>query len=102
MVRPRTAGVTDLRFYSTVNLAVWIRHTGQAVGNDYHRLDQMMAVGSICSLQYWSFPLPRKEPIAASLPPQLQVFRPIVAETARSARSALNKSTAVEDRDCGS
>ncbi len=80
---------TGLGFYSVVSLAVWIRHTGQVIGPQYHLLDQFVAVSYICSLAYWVFSFSLKEAERREFTPQMQNFLLAVAGTARSTRMAL-------------
>ncbi len=92
---------TGLGFYSMVSLAVWLHHTGQAPGPQYHLLDQMVAASYICSLLYWAFSFAQKEAGRREFTPQMQNFLLAVAGAARNTRMTLTDSTSVKDRDRG-
>jgi hypothetical protein len=82
-----------------VSLAVWIHHTGQATGPQYHLLDQILAASYICSLGYWVFSFAQKEAERREFTPQMQNFLLAVAGTARTTRVALTDSGGGKDRD---
>jgi hypothetical protein len=90
---------TGLGFFSMVSLAVWIHHTGQATGPQYHLLDQILAASYICSLGYWVFSFAQKEAERREFTPQMQNFLLAVAGTARTTRVALTDSGGGKDRD---
>lgn len=92
---------TGLGFYSMVSLAVWIHHTGQVVGPQYHRLDQIVAVSYVCSLGYWVFSFAQKEAERREFTPQMQSFLLAMAGTARATRMAVSDSRGMTDRDRG-
>ena len=89
---------TGLGFYSLVSLAVWIRHTGQAMGPQYHLLDQMVAVSYVGSLAYWLVSFATKEAERREFTPQMQSLLLAMAGTARSTRVALTDSAADKTR----
>lgn len=85
--------VTGLGFYSLVSLAVWMRHTGQALGGtQFHLLDQMVTVSYLCSLTYWIFAFSQKEAERQNFTPQMQDLLLAMAGTARSTRLAMANS----------
>jgi hypothetical protein len=92
---------TGLGFYSMVSLAVWIHHTGQTTGPQYHLLDQLVAASYICSLGYWAFSFAQKEAERREFTPQMQNFLLAVAGTARTTRVGLVDSRNPKDRDRG-
>lgn len=92
---------TGLGFYSMVSLAVWIHHTGQVPGPEYHRLDQLVAASYICSLGYWVFSFAQQEAERREFTPQMQSFLLAVAGTARSTRMSLEDSPRGNDRKPG-
>jgi hypothetical protein len=83
---------TGLGFYSLVSLAVWMHHSGQATGPQYHLLDQMVSVSYVCSLAYWLVSFATKEAERREFTPQMQSLLLAMAGTARGARVALNDS----------
>jgi hypothetical protein len=89
---------TGLGFYSMVSLAVWIRHTSQIAGTEYHRFDQLVAASYICSLGYWVFSFAQKEAERREFTPQMQNFLLAVAGTARTTRMSLDNPTPDKDR----
>jgi hypothetical protein len=89
---------TGLGFYSLVSLAVWIRHSGQAWGPQYHLLDEMVAVSYIGSLAYWLVSFASKEAERREFTPQMQSLLLAMAGTARSTRVALTDSTSDKNR----
>jgi hypothetical protein len=90
---------TGLGFFSLVSLGVWMHHTGQAVGPQYHRLDQLVAVSYVCSLVYWVGCFATKEAKRREFTPQMQNLLLAVAGNARSARAALDDSKPPRKRD---
>lgn len=91
---------TGLGFYSLVSLAVWMRHTSQAVGGaQYHLLDQMVAVSYVCSLAYWAVCFVTKEAERREFTPQMQSLLLAMAGTARTTRIALTESSSDKNRD---
>jgi hypothetical protein len=90
---------TGLGFYSLVSLAVWMRHTSQTYGPQYHLLDQMMAFSYVCSLAYWAVCFATKEAERREFTPQMQSLLLAMAGTARSTRIALTESAADKSRD---
>lgn len=88
---------TGLGFYSMVSLAVWMHHTGQTAGPQYHPLDQLVAASYVCSLGYWVFAFSRQEALRREFTPQMQNFLLAVAGTARSSRMALRDDGATND-----
>lgn len=89
---------TGLGFFSMVSLAVWIHHTGQATGPQYHLLDQIVAGSYIGSLGYWVFSFAQREAERREFTPQMQNFLLAVAGTARSSRMALDDTPPGNDR----
>ena len=89
---------SGLGFFSMVSLAVWIHHIGQAIGPQYHLLDQIVAGSYIGSLGYWVFSFAQREAERREFTPQMQSFLLAVAGTARSTRMTLNDSTPGNDR----
>jgi len=80
---------TGLGFYSMVSLAVWIHHTSQTAGPDYHHFDQLVAASYVGSLGYWVFSFAQREAERREFTPQMQSFLLAVAGTARTARMSL-------------
>lgn len=92
---------TGLGFYSLASLAVWMRHTGQTYGTQYHLLDQMVAFSYVCSLIYWVFAFASKEAERQQFTPQMQNLLLAMAGTARSTRIALANSASEKGRRPG-
>jgi hypothetical protein len=92
---------TGLGSYSLVSLAVWMRHTAQTWGSQYHLLDQMVAVCYVCTLAYWAACFAQKEPARREFTPQMRSFLLSVAGTARTTRIALANSTLAKERKPG-
>jgi hypothetical protein len=90
---------TGLGFFSMVSLAVWIHHTGQPTGPQYHLLDQIVAGSYICSLGYWVFSFAQQETARREFTPQMQNFLLAVAGTARSTRMNLDAPPPGNDRE---
>jgi len=90
---------TGLGFFSMVSLAVWMHHTGQVVGPQYHLLDEIVAGSYVCSLGYWALCFAQKVPERREFTPQMQNFLLAVAGTARTTRMSFTESTALKDRD---
>ena len=90
---------TGLGIYSLVSLAVWMSHTGQTYGPQYHLLDQIGIVSYICSLAYWAVCFATKEAERREFTPQMQSLLLAMAGTARSTRIALAESAADKSRD---
>jgi len=82
-----------------VSLAVWIHHTGQPTGPQYHLLDQIVAGSYICSLGYWVFSFAQQETARREFTPQMQNFLLAVAGTARSTRMNLDAPPPGNDRE---
>jgi hypothetical protein len=90
---------TGLGFYSMVSLAVWMSHSSQAYGPQYHLLDQADAASYVCSLAYWVVCFATKEAERREFTPQMQSLLLAMAGTARGARVALTDSAADRSRD---
>jgi len=83
---------TGLGFYSLVSLLVWMNHSAQTYGTQYHLLDQAVAVSYICSLAYWVVSFATKEAERREFTPQMQSLLLAMAGTARSTRVAMTDS----------
>jgi hypothetical protein len=90
---------TGLGFFSMVSLSVSVLHTHQAVGAQYHLLDQIVAASYSCCLLYWAYSFARKEAERREFTPQMQNFLLAMAGTARTTRMALADSAAQRNRD---
>ena len=80
---------TGLGLYSLVSLAVWMRHTSQAWGAQYHLLDELAALSYVISLVYWVFCFAHKEAKRREFTPEMQNFLLAVAGSAKATRVAL-------------
>jgi hypothetical protein len=90
---------TGLGFYSLVSLAVWMNHSGQAYGPQYHLLDQLVAFSYVCSLSYWLVCFATKEAERREFTPQMQNLLLAMAGAARTTRVALSESIADKTRN---
>lgn len=90
---------TGLGFYSMVSLAVWIHHTTQTAGAEYHHFDQLVAASYFCSLGYWVFSFAQREAERREFTPQMQNFLLAVAGTARTARMGLENPPPGNERE---
>ncbi len=80
---------TGLGFYSIVSLSIAIVHTHQAVGVEYHRLDEIGAFSYLGALLYWVLAFATKEAERQNFSPQMESFLLLVGSTARISRGVL-------------
>jgi hypothetical protein len=84
---------TGLGFYSIVSLAVEMLDSHQVMGPQYGHLQQVVAVGYLCSLLYWMVSFAQKEAERREFSPQMRSALLAVAGAARTARIAMTDST---------
>ena len=65
---------SGLGFYSILSLVVWVLHTHQAVGPQYHWLDLITSFGYLGTLAYWVVAFMQKEPETRKISPQMVRF----------------------------
>lgn len=87
-----------LGFYSVVSLAIAIVHTHQAVGSQYHWLDEIGVVGYLSVVTYWVLSFATKEMERQEFSPQMQNFLLIISGTAKTSRAALKDSVVTKAR----
>jgi hypothetical protein len=87
-----------LGFYSVVSLAITIVHTHQAVGSQYHWLDDIGVVGYLSAVAYWVLSFATKEMERQEFSPQMQNFLLIIGGTAKTSRTALKDSVVTKVR----
>ena len=80
---------SGLGFYSILSLVVWVLHTHQAVGPQYHWLDLVTSFGYLGTLAYWVVCFSIKEPERKKISPQMQHFLVSIGGAARAERFAL-------------
>lgn len=81
---------TGLGFYSLVNLAVSLLHAQMpVVSHTYHRLDQALSIGYLCSVAYWAVSFAQKEAPRQEFKPEMRNFLLTVSGAARTGRIAL-------------
>lgn len=88
-----------LGFYSVVSLAITIVHTHQAVGSQYHWLDDIGVVSYLSAVTYWVLAFATKEMERQEFSPQMQNFLLIIGGTAKTSRAVL-KDTVVTKARC--
>ena len=89
---------TGLGFYSIISLATTIIHTHQAVGIQYHWLDELGAASYLSALVYWVLAFATKEAERQNFSPQMQSFLLLVGSTARISRVALTEMVVTKSR----
>ena len=89
---------TGLGFYSIVSLATTIVHTHQAVGIQYHWLDEMGAASYLSALAYWVLAFASKEADRRDFSPQMQSFLLLVGSRVRMSRVALTGMVVTKSR----
>ena len=89
---------TGLGFYSILSLAIAIVHTHQAVGSQYHWLDEFGAVGYLGAVAYWVLSFATKEMERQEFSPQMQNFLLLIGGTAKTSRAALKDSVVTKAR----
>jgi hypothetical protein len=77
---------TGLGFYSIVSLIVAEMHTHQAVGPQYHRLDQVAAFSYLGTLTYWVLCFATKDRKRKEISKQMQDTLVLIGGTVRTAR----------------
>ena len=77
---------------------MWMNHSAQTYGTQYHLLDQAVAVSYVCSLAYWVVSFATKEAERREFTPQMQSLLLAMAGTARSTRMALTDSASDKNR----
>ena len=80
---------TGLGFYSLVSLATGLLHAQMFRVAHYHRIDQLMIAGYLCSLVYWMVSFAQKEAPRQEFTPEMRNFLLTVSGAARSGRIAL-------------
>jgi hypothetical protein len=91
---------SGLGFFSLISLAVGIIHTHLPVETQqYHLLDQIVAVSFIAALGYWVYCFATKEAERRSFTPQMENFLLAAAGTARSTRRNMSDESSRKDRD---
>jgi hypothetical protein len=83
---------TGLGFASIVSLGVEIMHSHGAMGS-YHRLNQVVVVGYVCSVLYWVICFAQKEAERREFTPQMQSILLAAAGSARVTRMAMKDSS---------
>jgi heme/copper-type cytochrome/quinol oxidase subunit 4 len=82
---------TGFGLYSLVSLAVSILHAHQPYSEQFHRLDQLVALSYVASLIYWVICFARKPALRRSINPNMERFLATLASTASSQRATLEK-----------
>ena len=80
---------SGLGFYSVLSLIVWVLHTHQAVGPQYHWLDLITSFGYLGTLSYWVVCFVQKEPETRKISPQMVRFLVSIGGTVQAERIAL-------------
>ena len=80
---------SGLGFYSILSLVVWVLHTHQAVGPQYHWLDLVTSFGYLGTLAYWVVCFAQKEPETRKISPQMVRFLVSIGGTVQADRLAL-------------
>ncbi len=87
---------SGLGFYSILSLVIWVLHTHQAVGPQYHWLDLVTSFGYLGTLAYWVVSFAQKEPEARKISPQMMRFLVSIGGSLQADRLALE--TAVKKK----
>ena len=87
---------SGLGFYSILSLIVWVLHTHQAVGPQYHWLDLVTSFGYLGTLTYWVVSFAQKEPEVRKISPQMMRFLVSIGGSLQADRLALE--TAVKKK----
>jgi hypothetical protein len=87
-----------LGFYSILSLAISIVHTHQAVGSQYHWLDELGVVGYLSAVTYWVLAFATKEVERQEFSPQMTNFLLILGGTAKTSRVALRETVVTKTR----
>ena len=87
---------SGLGFYSILSLVIWVLHTHQAVGSQYHWLDLVTSFGYLGTLAYWVVSFAQKEPEARKISPQMMRFLVSIGGSLQADRLALE--TAVKKK----
>ena len=80
---------SGLGFYSILSLVVWVLHTHQAVGPQYHWLDLVTSFGYLGTLAYWMVAFAQKEPETRKISPQMVRFLVSMGGAVQADRMAL-------------
>lgn len=80
---------SGLGFYSILSLVIWVLHTHQAVGPQYHWLDLVTSFGYLGTLAYWVVAFAQKEPEVRKISPQMIRFLVSIGGTVQADRLAL-------------
>ena len=80
---------TGLGFYSIASLLVTVLHSHQAMGTQYHWLDQALSVSYLGTMTYWVFSFATKEQERKEFSPQMQQLLVLMSGGARTGRMAL-------------
>ncbi len=80
---------TGLGFYSIVSLLVTVLHSHQAMGLQYHWLDQALSVSYVGTMTYWVASFATKEQERKEFSPQMQQLLVLMSGGARTGRIAL-------------
>lgn len=88
---------TGFGLYALASLSVALFHLSQganpALDEQYHRLDQVVAVSYLCSIAYWIVSFAQKVPERREFTPQMQNFFVALAGNARATRMAMSGSS---------
>ena len=87
---------SGLGFYSILSLVIWIIHTHQSVGSQYHWLDLVTSFGYLGTLAYWVVSFAQKEPEVRTISPQMMRFLVSIGGSLQAERVALE--TAVKKK----
>ena len=80
---------TGLGFYSIASLLVTVLHSHQAMGTQYHGLDQALSVSYLGTMTYWVLSFATKEQERKDFSPQMQQLLVLMSGGARTGRIAL-------------
>jgi len=80
---------TGLGFYSIASLLVTVLHSHQAMGTQYHWIDQALSVSYLGTMTYWVFSFATKEQERKEFSPQMQQLLVLMSGGARTGRMAL-------------
>jgi hypothetical protein len=80
---------TGLGFYSIASLLVTVLHSHQAMGTQYHWLDEALSLSYVGTMTYWVVSFATKEQERKEFSPQMQQLLVLMNVGARSSRIAL-------------
>jgi len=81
---------TGLGFYSIASLLVTVLHSHQAMGMQYHWIDEALSISYVGTMTYWVVSFATKEQERKEFSPQMQQLLVLMSGGARTGRIALD------------